>query len=71
MSTLTTAVYGVDGMTCSHCVHAITSEVGSISGVTDVSVDLTTGSVTVTSNQPLDTTAVHAAIDEAGYAVRA
>jgi copper chaperone CopZ len=71
MSTLTTAIYGVDGMTCGHCVQAVTSEVGAISGVTDVSVDLSSGAVTVTSREPLDPAEVHAAIDEAGYAVRA
>jgi copper chaperone CopZ len=71
MSTLTTAVYGVDGMTCGHCVQAITSEVGSLAGVTEVSVELSSGEVTVTSREPLDPAAVHAAIDEAGYAVRA
>jgi copper ion binding protein len=71
MSTLTTAIYGVDGMTCGHCVQAVTNEVGAIAGVTDVSVDLTTGAVTVTSSEPLDPAEVHAAIDEAGYAVRA
>lgn len=71
MSTLTTAIYGVDGMTCDHCVRAVTNEVGAIGGVTDVSVDLTAGTVTVTAARPLGTAEVHAAIDEAGYQVRA
>jgi copper ion binding protein len=70
MSTLTTAIYGVDGMTCEHCVRAVTSEVGAIPGVREVHVDLTARTVTVASDQPPDVAAVHAAVEEAGYEVR-
>jgi len=70
MSTLTTAVYGVDGMTCGHCVRAVTTEVGAIPGVCDVEVDLPTGTVTVSSELPLDPAAVGAAVEEAGYEIR-
>jgi copper chaperone CopZ len=66
-STPTTAVYRVSGMTCGHCVSAVTSEVRAIDGVRDVSVDLATGDVTVSSDRPLDRAAVAAAVDEAGY----
>ncbi|MBB4751749.1 heavy-metal-associated domain-containing protein [Actinoplanes lobatus] len=59
--------YTVTGMTCSHCVNSVTEEVGRIPGVTGVQVDLTSGAVTVTSAQPVDDTAVAAAVDEAGY----
>jgi copper chaperone CopZ len=54
-------------MTCGHCVNAVSTEVGAIEGVTDVQVDLASGRVTVTSERPLDTEAVRAAVDEAGY----
>jgi copper ion binding protein len=70
MSTLTTAIYGVDGMTCDHCVRAITTEVGAIPGVRAVRVDLAAGTVTVDSGHPLDTATVRAAVDEAGYEIR-
>lgn len=70
MSTLTTAIYGVDGMTCGHCVRAVTAEVGAIPGVCDVRVDLATATVTVDSEQPLDAAAVRAAVEEAGYEIR-
>jgi copper ion binding protein len=70
MSTLTITAYGVDGMTCEHCVRAVTSEVGAIPGVRDVHVDLTGGTVTVASDQPVDAAAVRAAVEEAGYEVR-
>ncbi len=62
-----TARFTVTGMTCNHCVMSVTEEVQEIAGVTDVAVDLATGSVTVTSDQPLSETAVQAAVEEAGY----
>jgi copper chaperone len=62
-----TTTYIVAGMTCSHCVNAVSSEVGQLPGVTDVRVDLETGNVTVTSEQVLDDDAMRAAVDEAGY----
>ena len=62
-----TKTYTVTGMTCSHCVSSVSSEVGQIPGVTAVEVDLPTGAVTVTSEQPVDDAAVAAAVDEAGY----
>jgi copper ion binding protein len=60
-------VYSVTGMSCQHCVDAITEEVGSVDGVDSVSVDL--GANTVTVEGSADDAAVRAAIDEAGYAV--
>lgn len=59
--------YLVTGMTCAHCVASVTEEVQEIAGVTDVRVDLASGAVTVTSDQPLDDGAVRAAVVEAGY----
>jgi copper ion binding protein len=62
-----TTRYSVTGMTCGHCVSAVSAEVGRIDGVTGVEVDLPTGAVTVTSTDALDDAAIRAAIDEAGY----
>ncbi|MFI2709237.1 heavy-metal-associated domain-containing protein [Micromonospora sp. NPDC018662] len=59
--------YQVRGMTCGHCVTAVSTELNALPGVTDVQVDLATGRVTVTSREPLDADAVRAAVDEAGY----
>jgi len=67
---MTTTTYDVQGMTCGHCVSAVTEELTALSGVTAVDVDLDaagTSKVTVTSEQPLDDDAVRAAVDEAGY----
>ena len=66
---MTSATYQVTGMTCEHCVHAVTGELTNLDGVTDVSVDLVPGgksAVTVTSEAPLSQHAVVAALDEAG-----
>jgi copper chaperone len=65
-----TTTLQVAGMTCGHCVSAVTEELTALPGVTDVSIDLVAGGtspVTVTSEQPLDDAAVEAAVDEAGY----
>ncbi len=66
---MSTATYTVVGMTCGHCVNAVTEEVSQLPGVTGVEVDLTSGGVTVTSEAPVDESAVRAAVEEAGYEV--
>jgi len=58
--------FSVPGISCGHCVDAITSEVSPLEGVTSVDVDLETKVVTVTGG---DRDAIVAAIDEAGYDV--
>jgi copper chaperone CopZ len=66
------ADYLVTGMTCSHCVASVTEELEALDGVEAVRVDLNAGgtsTVTVSSAAPLDTDAVRAAIDEAGYSL--
>ncbi len=63
----TSSTYTVTGMTCGHCVASVTEEIGEIAGVTDVQVELETGAVTVTSEQPVPAEAVEAAVREAGY----
>ena len=64
---MSTATYTVVGMTCGHCVNSVSEEVGQVSGVTDVDVDLATGGLTVTSNNEIGDAAVRAAVEEAGY----
>lgn len=59
--------YTVTGMTCDHCVGAVTGELRKLPGVSDVQVDLTRGTATVISSAPLDLADVARAIDEAGY----
>lgn len=64
---MATATYTVTGMTCGHCVQSVTEEVSEVHGVTDVAVDLPTGKVTVTSEQPVPEDRIRAAVTEAGY----
>jgi copper chaperone CopZ len=66
---MTATTYAVTGMTCEHCVHAVTEELTRLGGVTEVNVELVAGgasSVTVTSDAPLPEAAVSTALDEAG-----
>jgi copper chaperone CopZ len=67
--TTNTTTYDVRGMSCGHCVMAITGELVAVEHVTGVAVDLAAGKVTVTSDHPLDASAVIAAIDAAGYEI--
>lgn len=62
-----TQTYSVQGMTCQHCVDAVTAEVGIINGVEQVTVDLAAGNMTVVSAAPLDLEVVRIAVDEAGF----
>lgn len=67
---MSTTTYTVGGMTCGHCVAAVTEEVGALPGVTGVTVDLVAGGnskVHVVSDSELDPSAVAEAVDEAGY----
>ncbi len=59
----------VSGMTCGHCVSAVTRAVKSVPSVEDVAVDLERGEVTVRGNP--DERAVREAITEEGYEVQA
>ena len=58
-------VLSVPGISCDHCVTAITGEMRGVPGVTSVDVNLTAKTVRVTGTD--DIAAVRAAIDEAGY----
>jgi len=61
--------YTVTGMTCEHCVRSVTQEINQVHGVTGVQVDLSTGRVTVESEEAVDDVAIAAAVEEAGYEV--
>jgi len=66
---MTATTYTVTGMTCEHCVHAVTEELTSLGGVTQVNVELVPSGeskVTVTSDAPLPDEAVGTALDDAG-----
>ena len=58
--------YSVPGVSCEHCVGAVTGEVEQVEGVESVVVDLESKRVKVT-GRSIDDGAVRAAIDDAGY----
>ncbi len=66
---MTDNTYSVTGMTCGHCVQAVTEEVSTIPGVQDVEVNLEAGTLSFVSESTVPTEAVRAAVGEAGYAL--
>jgi copper chaperone len=64
---MTMTEFQVTGMTCAHCEHAVSTEVGQIAGVQGVEVSATTGRLVITSDVPVSDEQVLAAVDEAGY----
>jgi copper ion binding protein len=58
--------YTVTGMTCNHCAHAISEEVGAVPGVSEVAVSLESGALEVTSESPVDFDRIVEAVYEAG-----
>jgi copper chaperone len=65
MSDLRSTRYRVRGMTCEHCRRAVSASVGALEDVSDVEVDLESGSLEV--HGAVDERAVAAAVEEAGY----
>lgn len=64
--------FRIVGMTCTHCVQAVTSEVKAIDDVLDVEIQLVAGgtsTATISSSRPLSTAQVAEAVEEAGYAL--
>jgi copper chaperone len=66
MASANELIYSVPGVSCEHCVGAVTGEVEQVAGVESVVVDLENKRVTVR-GRSIDDGAVRAAIDEAGY----
>ncbi len=64
---MVTTTYHVSGMTCDHCVRAVTDELMRLDGGSGAEVELANGSATITSASPLDEHVVRAAVAEAGY----
>ena len=64
---MSSQTFTVTGMTCGHCVRAVTAEFASLPGVTAVAVDLATGAVTVQCERTISPAEAAAAADEAGY----
>ncbi len=62
--------FNVTGMSCEHCVAAVSAEVGQLPGVSGVDVDLASGAMVV-SGGGVDGEAVRVAVEAAGYGLAA
>jgi copper chaperone len=62
--------YSVKGMTCEHCVAAVSAEIGALPGISSVDVDLASGALLVSGSE-IDGNAVRIAVEEAGYSLAA
>lgn len=63
--------FKVVGMTCEHCVRAVTDELSKLHGVTNVEIELAPGLITLSSENALPPSVLAAAVEEAGYEVDA
>jgi copper chaperone len=66
---MSTQTFPITGLTCGHCVGAITSELSVLAGVANVQTDLVvdgTSTLRVTTDKVLTDDEVAAALDEAG-----
>ena len=59
----------IKGMSCQHCVMAVTKALSAVEGIAKVEVDLKTGTASYEETKPVDAAAVAAAVKKAGYDV--
>ena len=60
----------IKGMSCQHCVMAVTQALGGIAGIKDVNVDLAKGQATYEEEEkPIDITVIRERVKKAGYEV--
>ena len=57
----------VMGMSCGGCASSVREEIGDIAGVDSVDVDLSSGTVTISSAGPIGTADIRNAVEDAGY----
>ena len=62
----------VQGMTCDHCVNAVTDALNKISGVTGVNIALNTDAptpVNIVADNDISDADINSAVEEAGYTI--
>jgi len=59
----------IKGMSCQHCVMAVTKALSSIDGIKDVKVDLMSGEASFEETKPVDTKIIADVVKKAGYEV--
>ena len=63
------ATIKIKGMSCNHCVMAVTKALNEIDGIKDVKVDLSKGEATFEEEKPPDMDAVRDKVKKVGYEV--
>ena len=59
----------IKGMSCQHCVMAVTKALSAVDGITNVEVDLKTGVAKYEEEKPVDAAAVSTAVKKAGFEI--
>jgi copper chaperone len=59
----------IKGMTCQHCVMAVTKALGGIEGIKDVRVDMQKGEASFTEEKPVDRALIRERVTKAGFAL--
>ncbi|MDD5713042.1 MAG: cation transporter [Smithellaceae bacterium] len=59
----------IEGMSCNHCVMAVTKALSGVAGVKDIKIDLQKGEATFEEEKPVDMAALKAAVEKAGYRI--
>jgi copper chaperone len=57
----------IEGMSCQHCVMAVTKALGAVAGIRNVKVDLARGEATFEEEKPVDQEVLREAVRKAGY----
>jgi copper chaperone len=63
------ATIQIKGMSCNHCVGAVTKALGGIDGISNVKVDLAKGEASFDEAKPVDRAIIRERIRKAGYEV--
>ncbi len=63
---MTTTIH-IKGMSCNHCVQAVSKALQELPGLTKVEVNLNAGAATLEHTEPLDMNVVREKIEKAGY----
>ncbi|MBI4634094.1 MAG: heavy-metal-associated domain-containing protein [Deltaproteobacteria bacterium] len=61
------ATIKIKGMSCNHCVMAVTKALAAVDGISDIKVDLKTGEAAYREIKPVDKQVIREAIRKAGY----
>jgi copper chaperone len=59
----------IQGMTCQHCVMAVTKALGKLPGLKNLKVDLAKGEATFENAQNIPRDSIRQAVEDAGYKV--